>query len=96
MESCRSLSAPARVDCAVLYCLSERFTPTACACCLAGLWDYTQHASLGQEGNAISGTSLLTSTRRGGLGMRRALRDLCVYILVIFFPVTVAFDWAEV
>lgn len=49
--------------------------------CLAGLWDHTQDASLGQGGQGVPGTCstmLFACTHRGDMGKRRASRNIVV------------------
>ena len=86
IESSRSSSAPSHVVCAVFRWVSDPYGPTVYPYCLSGLWDHTQDASLGQGVGGVSGnrsTVLSTSTCRGGLGKRRALRAI-LFLLVVF------------
>lgn len=86
IESSRSSSAPSHVVCAVFRWVSDPYGPTVYPYCLSGLWDHTQDASLGQGVGGVSGnrfTVLFTSTCRGGLGKRRALRAI-LFLLVVF------------
>ena len=72
---------------AVFWWVSDPYAPTVYPVRLARLWNHTQDASLGQGVRGVSGkcsTVLFTSTCRGGLGKRRALRAI-LYILVVFF-----------
>ena len=87
IESSRSSSAPSHVIFAVFRRVFDPYGQTGYPYCLAGLWDHTQDSSLGQGVGGVSGnrsTVLFTSTCRGGLGKRRALRAI-LYILVVFF-----------
>ena len=90
IDSSRSSSELSHVVCAVFRWVSGSYGPTVYPYCLSGLWDHTQDASLGQGVGGVSGnrsTVLFTSTCRGGLGKRRALRAILFLLVVFLFVV---------